>query len=229
MFPPADWALLWNTLFDKLALAVVLLALGYIVNRRLERFKSREALRKSMAEHRMPKIAAHLERFLELRSDIGFMLYANWLAANPMGEPPVHDIANLEELRAERVQQYERFWNDAMHFRREGMRKVEEAARAVERDRFWLGAETCDVVLRQYGQLSVALSSSAGALEYGRRVGIVDDIKLPARSPSLRDWKELRAAFRERRDRRVLERYGLSGDFRRADVDRMIERISDLG
>jgi hypothetical protein len=230
MFPSADWTLVWNTLFDKLVLAAVLLALGYIVNRRLERFKSRESLRKSMAELRMPKIAAHLARFSELRAEIGFMLHANWVVANPMSNPPVDDVANLDQLRQERVEQYERFWNNQKVLRSEGMKKVEEAGQALERDRFWVGSELCDVVLRQYRQINSAFSSSKGALVYGRDAGIVDDVPIPSRSLlTFRNWRELKSTLRKRRDERMLERYGLSGDFTRADVDRMIERVSNVG
>ena len=49
---------IWLSIFDKLALGTIALAIGYYISRRLEGIKSREAVRKTMLERRVNTILA---------------------------------------------------------------------------------------------------------------------------------------------------------------------------
>jgi hypothetical protein len=78
VFPLADWALIWNTLFDKVLLAGAFLVLGYFANIWLERYRSQLAIDTEGAKLRLNRIGTLWEEMGAWEADVKglFVMFA---------------------------------------------------------------------------------------------------------------------------------------------------------
>jgi hypothetical protein len=156
MFPPLDPVLLWNTLFDKGLLALVVLLFGLLANRYLERFRSDRALMTEAAKLQLSRIGALWEdmNLWERDADRLIVAFCNvsiraLLSRNVRGTPAAQAPDVDEALQLIEKLQHLEFPPEAVlevHQRLapefKGIRdRSQKIARCVDRDRFWLKDE----------------------------------------------------------------------------------------
>jgi len=156
----------WLAVIDKAALGAAALLFGYAVNRRLEGYKSREALRMKMAEQRIPKIAENVDRFAAIEASTRAAVGSDWMVAlmdaQHSGNASVH---------------FARLWDARPEFRRDHIRQLEQAREALNRDRFWVGAKLTDALIQQNSEISRLHSMAAYAEEYAREMTGLSSVK----------------------------------------------------
>lgn len=140
---------MWLAVVDKGVLALVLVGVGYLANRRLERFKSREALRARLDEQRAAK-AAELTQQLE-RLSVATQQYARQVYAfvmNEIGDWQWHKSKSVGELLVDdavelaRIEAVAKYQPTYLHL----MKSANDISQQLAGARFWLGSQLSETL-----------------------------------------------------------------------------------
>jgi hypothetical protein len=171
MIPSFDAVLFWNTVFDKGAMAAVIVAVGYLANRYLEQYRSEKALATEAAKTRLARIGELWEELNVWEADAKrlFIEFCHRVveelrAANFAGLAAEEDSASESSLEVliglgnvalppvvvERVTAFSKPQHDALAVR------GNELWRKIARYRFWLTDEVYTSMLRYHQQMQEA-------------------------------------------------------------------------
>ena len=230
---------LFLSLIDKAALGVVIVGIGYLANRRLESRKARQALRAKMAEQQMPKIAQEMERLARVTASTGHLLTDCRQQATSVSRRSAELRRGLEGEQSDiqrklAIQELSRtpdtyedafgkIWFDRGAEIQTTRDSVIGSWNSMSAQRFWLGDELAEILNRKYAALWYGLFSKDDALKFLTTIPALGALPSLKRGPveGVRRW------VLAHRDRRALERLGLSTLEVRTDVGRMIDHVSE--
>jgi hypothetical protein len=210
------------TLLDKAVLGSVVVGVGFLANRALESRKSKQAVRATLAEERMPRIAKAVATFTDLRNATRRL--ANTLLHEALirthltktffgGAPSEEELTVIEkafeEVRDERISEVD-----------DVDTRISNALQELADEHFWIGHELHDALWWEYQQLSAILVIPQSTT----RTTLADLKKRPTFSIPV--IGSLRRRLHLARHNRRLARLGLEPGGVTADVDRMATHVT---
>jgi hypothetical protein len=155
---------------------------GLVANRLLESYKARQALRTTLAEERLPKIRAALERLEDLRYrsdrvlDVIFWTANRWLRNRAESDNPLdREIAQQRVNYSDRELykgplggEFRSIFERKLSERQALTKEIDVARETAEKERFWLGAAIMNTLDLHYGELRLRLDMPDIAFEHER-------------------------------------------------------------
>jgi hypothetical protein len=152
---------------DKVVLGSVLVGVGFLANRSLERFKTREAMRARIRETQLPKYAAFTTELSDLQAQAWGIMFACMIraaeeSARDSKPRALGEVFVVEESTRQAKPYFIKLFNERRADRDALIQKSMAASAEINRERFWL-IDAADDLLKKHDQLRTDLSSARAA------------------------------------------------------------------
>ena len=203
---------LWLTVIDKVVLASVLVAVGYVANRRLERYKSSAAFRSKIDELRVPRMRREMRRFENTAREVNDLLSAVFIQSADLTSKPRNGY--MDVFASTTLDDF----TSALKSRNNEVGELHHAIAGafvrVTEQRYWLGNELTSVLTQEYHGLALLLTTPKDAFRRAKGERAIEPI-----------FRRFRKMFLKTDAESLRELLGIDPLSPRTDDGRLVEHL----